>query len=48
MRDILKKYGKRQFHLGKWAAQEFLNVTNPLTIKVMRKTMLAGVTGHKI
>jgi FAD/FMN-containing dehydrogenase/Fe-S oxidoreductase len=40
MRTILKKYGKRQFHVGKWAALSFLNITNPTTLKLMRKSML--------
>jgi FAD/FMN-containing dehydrogenase/Fe-S oxidoreductase len=40
MRSILKNYGKRNFNLIKWASLQFLNVTTPLTIKVMRKGML--------
>jgi len=40
MRSILKNYGKRKFNLIKWASLQFLNVTTPLTIKIMRKAML--------
>ncbi len=40
MRSILKNYGKRKFNLVKWASLQFLNVTTPLTIKIMRKAML--------
>ena len=40
MRSILKNYGKRKFNLIKWASLQFLNVNTPLTIKIMRKTML--------
>jgi Fe-S oxidoreductase len=40
MLSILKNYGKRNFNLIKWASLQFLNVTTPLTIKVMRKGML--------
>jgi FAD/FMN-containing dehydrogenase/Fe-S oxidoreductase len=49
MRDILRKYGKREFHLSKWAAIKFLNVTQPTTINLMRKTMLEwGYLGQRL
>jgi FAD/FMN-containing dehydrogenase/Fe-S oxidoreductase len=49
MRQILKHYGKRPFHLGKWAAITFLNLSQPTTIKVMRKSMLEwGYKGQRL
>jgi FAD/FMN-containing dehydrogenase/heterodisulfide reductase subunit C len=49
MRDILRKYGKREFHLSKWAAIKFLNVTRPTTINLMRKIMLEwGYLGQRL
>ncbi len=49
MRRILKHYGKGEFHLGKWAAIRFLNVTQPTTIKLMRKSMLEwGYKGQRL
>ena len=40
MRKILKDRGQRQANLGTWAAMAFLNVTDPATIKLMRKTLI--------
>jgi FAD/FMN-containing dehydrogenase/Fe-S oxidoreductase len=40
MRKILKDRGQRRANLGSWAAMAFLNVTDPSTIKLMRKTMI--------
>ncbi len=40
MRKILSERGKKRFNAGSWAAMQFLNATDPRTIKVMRKGML--------
>jgi Fe-S oxidoreductase len=40
MRKILKDRGRRSSNLGTWASMTFLNVTDPATIKLMRKTMI--------
>ena len=39
MRKILRHRGQRQFNVGSWAAMQFLNVTDPTTIKAMRLGM---------
>jgi FAD/FMN-containing dehydrogenase/Fe-S oxidoreductase len=39
MRKILKDRGQRKFNLGSWAAMQFLNVKDPLAIKLMRLGM---------
>ncbi len=40
MRDILKQRGKKKTNPATWAAMTFLNVTDPRTIKIMRKGMI--------
>jgi FAD/FMN-containing dehydrogenase/Fe-S oxidoreductase len=40
MRKILAERGKKRFNAGTWAAMQFLNATDPRTIKVLRKGML--------
>ncbi|MEJ2552716.1 MAG: DUF3683 domain-containing protein [Gammaproteobacteria bacterium] len=40
MRKILKDRGQRRANVGSWAAMAFLNVTDPSTIKLLRKTMI--------
>ncbi len=40
MRKILKDRGQRHTNVGAWAAMAFLNVTDPSTIKLMRKGMI--------
>ncbi len=40
MRKILKDRGQRRSNVGTWASMTFLNVTDPATIKFMRKTMI--------
>ena len=40
MRKILTERGKKRFNAGTWAAMQFLNATDPRTIKVLRKGML--------
>jgi len=36
MRKILKDRKQKKFNIGSWAAMQFLNVTDPTTIKAMR------------
>src|SRR3569623_1512445 len=40
MSKILKDRGQRQTNVGTRASMAFLNVTDPSTIKLMRKTMI--------
>ena len=40
MRTILKARGKKRLNLGARASMAFLNITDPTTIKVMRKTLI--------
>ena len=40
MRTILKNQGEKHFNIGTWLSMQFLNVTDPLTIKIMRKLMI--------
>jgi FAD/FMN-containing dehydrogenase/Fe-S oxidoreductase len=40
MRNFLRKQGKKKFNLGTTAAMFFLNATNPVTIKLVRKVMI--------
>ena len=40
MRKILRDRGRRSSNLGTWASMTFLNVTDPASIKLMRKTMI--------
>jgi FAD/FMN-containing dehydrogenase/heterodisulfide reductase subunit C len=40
MRKILTERGKKRFNVGTWAAMQFLNATDPRSIKVLRKGML--------
>ncbi len=40
MRKILKDRGQRHANLGTWVSMAFLNVTDPATIKLMRKTLI--------
>ncbi|MBL4711724.1 MAG: FAD-binding oxidoreductase, partial [Gammaproteobacteria bacterium] len=42
MRHILTKYGKKKSNLGTKAAIAFLNVKNPMTVKVMRTALARG------
>jgi Fe-S oxidoreductase len=46
MRKILKDRKQKKFNLGSWAAMQFLNVTDPTAIKVMRIGMAQA--GFKI
>jgi FAD/FMN-containing dehydrogenase/Fe-S oxidoreductase len=40
MRKILKDRGQRHANAGTWASMAFLNVTDPSTIKLMRKMLI--------
>jgi len=40
MRTILKNKGEKRFNIGSWLSMQFLNVTDPRTIKLMRKGMI--------
>jgi FAD/FMN-containing dehydrogenase/Fe-S oxidoreductase len=41
MRNFLREQGKRKFNPGKFAAMFFLTATDPTTIKLVRKVMIA-------
>jgi len=48
MRNILRSQGKKKTNLGTAASMAFLNVTDPSTIKLMRKTMIEwGYAGQR-
>jgi FAD/FMN-containing dehydrogenase/Fe-S oxidoreductase len=40
MRSILRDQGKKRFSPSSWLAMAFLNVTDPATVKLMRKGMI--------
>jgi len=40
MRTILKNKGEKRFNIGSWMSMQFLNVTDPRTLKIMRKGMI--------
>ena len=40
MRSILRAQGKKHFNPGSWLAMAFLNVTDPVAVKFMRKLMI--------
>lgn len=40
LRAVLKKQGKRHMNLGTWSSMAYLNATDPLTVKIMHKTMI--------
>lgn len=48
MRAILKAHGRRRANVGAWASMAFLNITDPATVKLMRKTMIEwGYKGQR-
>jgi len=48
LRAILKNQGKRHFNIGTWTSMAYLNATDPLTIKIMRKSMIEwGYKGQR-
>ncbi|TCK19366.1 FAD/FMN-containing dehydrogenase [Thiogranum longum] len=49
MRSILREQGKKRFNAASWAAMAFLNITDPTTIKLMRKGMIEwGYKGQRL
>ena len=48
MRKILTERGKKRFNAGTWAAMQFLNATDPRSIKMLRKGMLAFFQGRGV
>ena len=49
MRSILREQGKKRFNPSSWAAMAFLNVTDPTTVKVLRKGMIEwGYKGQRL
>ena len=48
LRAILKNKGKRHFNIGTWSAMAYLNATDPLTIKILHKSMIQwGAKGQR-
>ncbi|VAW75933.1 FAD/FMN-containing dehydrogenases, partial [hydrothermal vent metagenome] len=49
MRSILREQGKKRFNAAGWAAMAFLNITDPTSIKLMRKGMIEwGYQGQRL
>ncbi|NQZ53626.1 MAG: DUF3683 domain-containing protein [Piscirickettsiaceae bacterium] len=49
LRAILKNQGKRHFNVGTWTSMAYLNATDPLTVKIMRKGMIEwGYKGQRL
>ncbi|VAW71479.1 FAD/FMN-containing dehydrogenases, partial [hydrothermal vent metagenome] len=49
MRSILRAQGKKHFSPAGWLAMTFLNVTDPTTVKLMRKSMIEwGYKGQRL
>ncbi len=49
MRSILREQGKKRFSPSSWLAMSFLNVTDPATIKLLRKAMIEwGYRGQRL
>ncbi len=49
MRNLLRKMGKQSFNPGKAAAMAFLNISDPRTVKAMRKVMIDwGYKGQRL
>ena len=40
MRTILKNKGEKRFNPGSWLSMQFLNITDPRSIRLMRKAMI--------
>lgn len=40
LRSILKSQGKRHPNIGTWTSMAYLNATDPLTVRLMRKSMI--------
>jgi len=49
MRSILRQQGKKRFSPASWMAMAFLNISDPVAIKVMRKSMIEwGYKGQRL
>ncbi len=49
MRKILRLHGRKRFNPGTWVSMMFLNVTDPTTIRLMRKLMIEwGYRGQRL
>ncbi|MDT8388565.1 MAG: FAD/FMN-binding oxidoreductase [Thiogranum sp.] len=49
MRSILRQQGKKRFNPASWMAMTFLNITDPTSIKLMRKAMIEwGYMGQRL
>ena len=49
MRSILRDQGQKRFSPSSWLAMAFLNVTDPATVKLMRKAMIEwGYRGQRL
>ena len=49
MRSILRAQGKKRFSPASWLAMAFLNVTDPLTVRLFRKGMIEwGYRGQRL
>ncbi len=49
MRSILRDQGKKRFSPSSWLAMAFLNVTDPATVKLLRKGMIEwGYRGQRL
>ena len=48
MRNLLRKQGKKKFNPGTWASMAFLNATDPVKIKALRKPLIEwGYAGQR-
>ncbi len=49
MRSILKRRGRKRTNPGTWLSMAFLNITDPTTIKLMRKVLIQwGYAGQRL
>jgi len=49
MRKILRNRGQKRLSPGTWMSMKYLNMTDPLSIKIMRKTLLEwGFKGQRL
>jgi FAD/FMN-containing dehydrogenase/Fe-S oxidoreductase len=49
MRNVLRQHGQKHYNLGSQISMAFLNITDPTTIKLMRKVMIEwGYRGQRL
>jgi len=49
MRNILRSQGKKRFNPGSWISMQFLNITDPRTIRLMRTALIRwGYAGQRL